>query len=451
MEQIINKKEINKKIFSMIIPITTENILQMTSGIIIMAMIGRISAEAVSAMGISNRITNLTWAVFKGVSLATTVFVAQYFGANEREKVGKTIQQSILTIVISVIMIQILILANAPTLLKFFEPSPQTLEVATQYLRIVTLGLLPWILLTTINSVLQGMGNARTPMMLTLTMNVVTIVLGYLLIFGVGVEPQGLFGAAIALIVAQTTAATIGFIILFSKKGPLHGYSWRKLLHLDKEFCMDIYRVGIPSSSEMLLWQLAGIIMTRAVLTFGETTFAAHQLGMQAESLAYMPAAGFGIATMSFVGQGLGAKDKELARAYFKSVLRIGSMMSIACTSILLLFPKFLMSLLTNDKEIILLGSYYLFVMGVIQIPQNLEKMYTGALRAAGYSKAPMFIAVAGYWGIRVPISLIVIYWFHLSIKVVWWIMAVDVFTRFVATYFTYKKIDVFENNRLNI
>jgi Na+-driven multidrug efflux pump len=83
---VYNIKEINKKILTMIFPITIENILQMVAGIVSMGMIGRIDVLAVSALGISMRITQIVWAIFKGIATGATVFVAQYYGAGERQK-----------------------------------------------------------------------------------------------------------------------------------------------------------------------------------------------------------------------------------------------------------------------------------------------------------------------------------------------------------------------------
>jgi len=66
----------------------------------------------------------------------------------------------------------------------------------------------------------------------------------------------------------------------------------------------------------------AAIILTRAILTFGETAFAAHQPGMQAESISYIPAAGFGVVSNALVGQALGSKNKEIARIYFRQIMK---------------------------------------------------------------------------------------------------------------------------------
>ena len=161
---IYNIKEINKKIFSMILPITIENILQMIAGIVSMGMVGRIDILAVSALGISMRITQVVWGLFKGIATGATVFVAQYYGAGEHKKMLTVIQQTMLSTIAVVALLEVLILIGAPAL-RIFNPDAELMQQAVVYLRLVSLGLPFLAMMLVIGGVLQGMGNARTPML----------------------------------------------------------------------------------------------------------------------------------------------------------------------------------------------------------------------------------------------------------------------------------------------
>lgn len=128
---------IRNKILSMILPITLENILQMTAGIVSMAMVGRISPLAVGAIGIGNIIFNIIWAVFKGVATGTSVFVAQSYGASNYHKLKKVSEQAFISSLIIVIIFQQLLFWNAGTVLKIFDPGPELLANGTMYLKII--------------------------------------------------------------------------------------------------------------------------------------------------------------------------------------------------------------------------------------------------------------------------------------------------------------------------
>lgn len=445
----LQKKEMNKKIFNMIVPITMENVLQMVVGLVTMALIGHISALSVSAVGVGSRIINLVWAFFKGIAVATTVFVAQYYGAGETEKLKKMIQQSILSVIIIMIVVVTLVLSFTEQMLSIFNPDPELMKMAVEFLRIAVIGLPFFMVLITMNASFQGTGNTKTPLMLSVIMNLVNISLGYTLIFGVIGEPMGIKGAAIAMATAEIVACIVGLIIMFRDEKFLKNYRNLSFFKLEIRKMLQLYKVGIPSAMETVFWQIATIILTRAILTFGATAYAAHQLGLQAESVSFMPAQGFGVAATALIGQCLGAGQKDLAKMYFKSIAKWGFIVATFGASLLLLIPTQLMTVLTNDPEIIKLGAVYLMLMGISQMPQNMEKIMTGAMRGAGYTKTPMYVAAFGLWGIRVPLSLISTYVLGFGIIPMWIIIDIDVLARFCISLYLYKKSNIYEHNRL--
>lgn len=442
-----DRKEVNKRIISMIVPITIENLLQMVAGIVSMGMIGRIDALSISALGIGIRITQIIWALFKGITTGATVFVAQYYGAGEIGKVKNVIKQTLLSSIMVVVVLQAIIYTQASKLLMVFDPQPELLGLATEYIRTVSFGLPFLAIMLVIGGVMQGMGNARVPMFITLIMNIVNIIVGYIVIFGkLGITPMGVRGAALATVASQVTAALLGLFVIFNKKGVLKGSLNRKFLSVDKRQIADVYRVGLPTSMESIFWQLAAIILTRAILTFGETAFAAHQLGLQAESISYMPAAGFGVVATALIGQALGAKDKNLARLYLKQILKGALCITTLCVIVLVGFPKVMMAALTDNKEIIELSAIYLILMGLVQFPQNTTGVLAGAMRGAGFTKVPMMVAGVGLWGVRVPLALLMTYVFKKTIIAIWIVMCVDLLFRFLVCLIYYRSKNIYES-----
>ncbi len=441
------KSDINKKIYAMIIPITIENILQMTAGLVSMGLVGRIDAIAISALGISLRLVQLVWAIYKGIATGAMIFVAHSLGANNHKKMVNVIRQGLLSIVILGCLLHLAIFILTPQLLSVFGPKPELLRAAVSYMKIASWGLPFLAIVVVVGGIFQGMGNAKLPMRVTFIMNIINIIVGYLLIFGkLGFPPLGIRGAAIAAVVSQGIAACIDLYILFNKNGLLHSYLNKKILAIDIKQVLEIYRVGIPTSLESAFWQIAAVILTRAMLTFGETAFAAYQLGLQAESISYMPGMGFGIAATAFVGQALGSRDKSLAKRYLKEIYKGGMLITSISVIILVFFPKTMMSLLTNKEELINLGAIYLILMGLVQFPQNTTSIIVGAMRGAGYTKMPMIIAGIGLWGIRVPFTLIATYLLKLSIIAIWVIIAIDMLFRFIVVLIMYKYKNIYES-----
>lgn len=420
----INVKEIRKRILSMILPITIESILQMTTGLVSMAMIGRIDAIAIGALGISTRITQIIWALFKGVTTGASVFVAQAYGANNIKKLKNVVQQTLLSTVLLVLVLQQIVFWKAPTLLSIFDPKPELMSNAIVFLKIVSWGLPFMAISLVVTGVLQGMGNAKVPMKIAFIMNMANVVFGFVFIFGnFGFPALGLRGAAIATVVAQTISALLGLIVLFNKNGVLGSMYNRSFFELDFNQILAVYKIGMPTALESIFWQLSAIILTKVILSFGEIAFAAYQLGLQAESISFMPAAGFGIAATAFIGQAIGSKNKDLGKIYLRELIIGTILITIFCASILIFLPGGVMRLLTDDYEVIKLGSIYLTIMGLVQIPQNISGVLNGALRGAGFTRVPMIVAGAGLWGVRIPFALILTYYFKLDVKAIWVVM----------------------------
>lgn len=446
----VNVKEIRKRILSMILPITIESILQMTAGFISMAMIGRIDAIAIGALGISMRITQIIWALFKGVTTGASVFVAQAFGANDTKRLKSVVQQTLLSTILLVLILQQIVFWKAPTLLSVFNPSPELMSNAVMYMRTVSWGLPFMAVMLVVAGVLQGMGNAKTPMKIAFIMNLINIAFGFIFIFGnFGFPALGLKGAAVATVIAQIISALLGLYVLFNSDGVLGSMYNRSFLKLDFNQILSVYKIGMPTALESIFWQLSAVILTKIILTFGETAFAAYQLGLQAESISYMPAAGFGIAATAFIGQAIGSRNKELGKVYLKELVKGSLLITIVCAGILVFLPNGVMRLLTDDYSVIKIGSVYLFIMGLVQIPQNISGVLNGALRGAGFTRVPMIVAGAGLWGIRIPFAFILTYYFKFDVMAIWIVMGIDLIFRFILSLTIYKTKDIYQQELL--
>ena len=444
----MEKKQIRKKIYSMIFPIILENVLQLAVGIISMGMIGRISVTAVSAQGVSSLLVGIIWSLFKGISVAATVLIAKAYGAKDNEKLKKVGQQTLLSLWILSVVLQQLVFWKAETLLLVFNPKASILNDAVKYLKILSFGFPFSATMLCVTGILQGKGNAKTPMLIALIMNITNICLSYTFIFGhFGFQPMGLVGAAMALVLSQGVGAGCGLFVLFAREGVLQRTFNRSFFKLDFSELKVIFRIGIPTGLESIFWQLSSIVLSRVILSFGEVAFAAHQLGLQAEAISEMPALGFGVAATAFTGQSLGAMNKKLGKEYIWEIGK-GAMLVISIgTTILIFFPHVAMRLLTDNQEVIKLGAIYLRLMGLVQIPQNLQRVFTGALKGAGYTRIPMLIAGIGLWGIRIPFALLLTKYFNLSIIAIWVVICVDQTFRFILSYILYKRKGIFKED----
>jgi len=201
---------------------------------------------------------------------------------------------------------------------------------------------------------------------------------------------------------------------------------------------------------ETVFWQVSAIILSKVILFYGNQAFAAYQLGIQAEEITEMPAIGFSTASTTLAARAIGMQDEELRKVYFKEQLKVGVFIS-SITSVLLIFlPRFFMTLMTDKPELQAIGVVYVFVMGFIQIPQNLSRIYNGTIRAMGYKNAPMLVAGFGIWIVRIPLCMLAAYVLRLPLTIIWIIIAMDQVSRFLLSVGLYYRINKKREQTMN-
>lgn len=429
-----SRKEIRKEIFALILPIIMENVFQVSASLVTVAMIGRLSPLDISAQGIVMRITETLNSLFRGVAIGSTVYIAKAYGAKSMDQCFKVFKQTLISAVPMAILFGSVLFALPTQFLRILTDSSELLTVGAGYMRLTVMGLPFVAIMALVTSAFQGHSNTKTPMMIAMLVNISNIVLGYILIFGVGgIGGFGIYGAA-ALTMAQAIGAITGLVLLF--KGPYKVFSAEqlkeKIFHYDWKCIKDVYSTGIPAAIENFFWQFSAIIMSRAILTYGEVSFSAYQIGLQAESISGMATFGFGVAATTLSAKAIGMRDADLFRSYFKEDVWLCTVISIFTSLSLILMPGIFMSMMTNNADIQKIGIVYVFIMGFIQIPQNLSGILSKTLLASGYKNTPMIVSFVGIWLIRIPLALLVTYVLKWDVFFIWLCIALDQIARFI-------------------
>ncbi len=434
----ISTAQMRAKIFAMVWPATIESVLQMMVGIVSSAMLGRVGALTVGAVGLGNRITRLVWGIFAAIGTGTTVMVARSVGARDRDAAGRYAEQAFMlamTLVLSLTLVMFFFARGL--IIALYHTSGELLEVGSLYLRIVVWGIPFMAVMQVTGAIMRGAGNTKVPMQIATVINLVNVVLSYALIFGkFGFPALGIVGAAWSANIAQAVGAVLALYIMLHRqvdiRFKLKGFRFRW------EEAKAVLGIGLPTSVENLTMQFGQIMLTSLVVSFGTIPLAAHQQGLTAESLSYMPAVGFGIAATAFVGQSMGAGSVALAQRYVKELAKWSIIMTACTASFLVFTPRLVFSLLSNEAAVINLGAYYLMLMGIAQIPQQMSGVLNGALRGSGDTKAPMVIAFLGLWCIRLPLSFFFSRNLGMGIMGVWIAMTIDLYFRFSLSLWRY-------------
>lgn len=262
--------------------------------------------------------------------------------------------------------------------------------------------------------------------------NILHIAIAYPLIYGHwGFPTFGVKGAALAVGIAEAIGS---FYLLFR---------CRTILKPSNRFRLDlihtIWQVGAPVSGERIVQQAGILLYTKIVLIYGTVSYAAHQVGLSIESLSFLPGYGFAIAAATMVGQSIGAGKYTRAKLENWEANRLATFIMSAMGVVFFFFPYVLLRAFTNDEAVIDLGTVFLKIVALLQVPLALTMVLAGSLRGAGDTRFIMIATTVGMWGVRIPIAFIAGYWLSLGVFYVWLAMIADWTLRMVLMLWRYR------------
>lgn len=425
------KGKLRNTVLLLALPVVARMFLQMLVGLVDLAMVGRISPAAISAVGLGNQVFILSTAILNAFTVGTTALVARMTGAGEQDRAKEYARQSLVVTFAAGIILGALVFFSAERIMTLLmiaaeDPDPEIIRLGAQYLRIVGAAEPLTFTMMTSYAVMQGVGNMKAPLYIMGFANVLNVVFDYLLIFGVGFFPQwGVAGAALATAGSQCLAAILALILLFSRSSPLH-------LRLTESFrpraarIREIMDIGLPSAGEQLVRSTGQFVFSMLVAGLGSVAIAANQIITKAISMSFMPGMGFGHAATTLIGYNLGARQPKLAKDSGYMAAKLAAVFMSLVGMLFFFFSYQLAGLFTEDAAVRLAAGECLQIMAFSQPFLAYVMVLAGALRGAGDTKYVMVVTLIGTWGSRVVMGWFLGIFLGLGLKGVWLAMILD-------------------------
>ncbi|MEM7332445.1 MAG: MATE family efflux transporter [Chloroflexota bacterium] len=413
-------------------PVVLTNLLQTSVSVVDTFMVGRLGPISIAAVGMGNTLRLLVFVLLLSVSAGGMSLIAQAKGARDPQRMSVVARQSITSGVMLSLILTILGYTLSRPILQLINQGgdPLAVDLATSYLQILFLGTPLIVLNIIIDRLMQGAGDTVTPLILNSGLNLFNILFNYLMMFGVGPFPElGLDGAAVGTLIARGIGLTIGLSILYSGRNVVKitaGTYWP-----NSQLIRDILTIGVPSGIQGVFRNgsrllTIGIITSTEVATYG---VAALAIGVQVESLAFMPVLGINVAATSLVGQSLGKWQTEEAwrRGNTSMVLGIGLMILLATPMII--FAPQIINLFDPSAQPILAeaGTAYLRINTVVLPFNAISMVANGAMRGAGDSMPGMIGTIAFRAVTAVALAYLLAFPLGFGSNGVWWALAISV------------------------
>ena len=423
-----------------------QNAIGGLQGIIDHAMVGHyVGFTGNAAIGVSWQIFLVVIVFISSLFTGMAVLVARFAGANQHDKVNRTVYQAFLTaVVLAVGVMAPLGYVLSPYLLEIVHATPAVRAEALPFLRtmfVFSIGMLMFFML---GGALRAAGDARTPLRLGVALTVLNIALNVMLIPGYGPIPAfGVRGAAIGTSTASALVSGIGFWLLL--RGRLivsfpAGMSWRP----DWSIIRSLFRFGLPAGVQGVAMNLAGVALLRFIgsLEHSAEAQAAYAVGYaELFSLITWTSVGLMGAAGAIAGQNLGAGRPDRTMRAVAIAARIGLGVAACVSAMFLLIPEQLLAIFgLTDPVVVSLGKQLLRYLSVSGFFITVALTYTGGLQGTGDTRSPLYITLVSQ--VVVPIGLCATLQAtgHLQPSGVWTAILLGHLTRCVLTVTRFKQ-----------
>ncbi len=397
-------------------------------GLSSMLMVGRLGANAVGAVGLAMQILGAVRAGIAAVGTGTVALVARYIGASDRDSAEEVLKQSVVFGVLVSTIIAIPVIIFAHPLMKLFQVKGEMAEMGARYLQVVMLSEPFQGIFLMCASALRGAGDTRTPLWIGGIIDVLAIFLNYVLIFGkLGFPVLGVDGSAVATLLAIAFGGILFFYAL-SIEGMVLNVRWKGLWP-DFGLGRRILSVGNPAAIEQLLIQFGFVAYVGFIARYGPKEIAAYFIGVRILALSFLPGFGFSAASATLVGQGLGAGDPKFSRRAGWESTGMAIVLMTAMGLLFIVFAHQIAALFIDDKQVIGYTVQFMYALAAAQPLMAVDWTITGALRGAGDSRFPLYGSLAGFYGMRLFLTILI--WYHGgNIIWIWWSLLADYVVR---------------------
>lgn len=407
-------------------PVMAGMILQCLLSTVDIYFVSRLGTTAAAAVSLGNSVAGVIFFFSTLVSAGTIALVARSSGQGDRQAIREVCGVSFsLSAVIGLVVSATCMLAATPIIRFMFNPDPEVLELARQFLVVLFGGTVLVFVNSSLRTSIQAVGDTMTPLYVFGLANVINAVLNPLFIFRLGL---GIRGSAVATVIATALSflAINGVLIhrIYDGKPSLFLAS----LGLSLRMALRVLRIGGWACLQQVARPLTGMLMFRLVTeTGGRAGTAAFGIGGQLFNYIFIFLVGLSTGLSILVGQSLGRGDRTACDALIRKGMRL-AWINVALFAIpFLLLPGTVMGFFISDPAVIAAGISYLRIVyfGVVFVVYI--TIYGGVFQGAGDTFPPMVASLLANALVKLALAYLLAKPLGMGIHGVWVAIAVSV------------------------
>ena len=420
------------------VPMLIGNLFQQLYNLVDSVIVGQfVGSDALAAIGATNSVTFLFFALCNGIGSGGGIIASQLFGRGNDSEVKSCIVNTGYVMTVFPVMVGVVAYFLSAPVLRLLDTPSAIMGDAISYMRIMCIGIFFVSLYNYASSMLRALGDAKTPLLFLVVSCLLNTALDYLFVY---VFQMGVGGAGVATVISQFVSGIS--CLLFAVKKNKYFKLKRADLRFDRNVSARVLKLGIPLSMQFSLIAISCMALQKVVNSFGEITVAAFTATSRIEQIIHQPYQTLGAALSTYTGQNYGANKMDRVKTGFRKSLLLMVIFSLAMLPVMQIFGEDIIRIFVKKEEVIVMGakalritSFFYAMLGLIYVVRGVLNglgdsffaMLNGIVEVIGRFIVPVMlvgIPVFGLWGI---------WW---SVGVVWSLSGVTAVMR----YWQYKR-----------
>lgn len=430
------------------IPIMIQNLISTLVNMSDTVMLGYVSQTAMSASSLANNFTFVLFCLYFGMSAATSVLCAQYWGKGDKTTVEKIVGLAFKLSVVTSVLFFAVSFFGARYVMYIFSDNPETIELGIKYLRVVSCTYLFMGISQVYTSALRSVGKVVFPSVTCVVSLIVNVFLNATFIFGwFGMPKLGIIGVALGTVTARVVEAVMS--IMYSLiKGDVRiriKYIFGKSGVLFKDFL----KIGLPAVANDVVWGLAASAFAAILGHIGDDMVAANAVAVMVVNVGAIACRGFANATTIVISTELGKNNIEQAKIYGGRMLRLTIAVSLIGGVVMLIIRPFMIQYYSDkltETALSYLGTIMIMTIWRLVGEGINTCLICGCFRGGGDSKYGMIMDTVYMWGVAVPLMALAAFVFKLHPLWVYFIMSMDEFGKMPFVFHHYLKFKWMKN-----
>ncbi|MBR5130951.1 MAG: MATE family efflux transporter [Alistipes sp.] len=415
-----------KRLLHLAAPVVLAQAGQLTTQFADTAMVGNYGGEdavPLAAVSLGSSLFLLIYLAAMGFAMSITPLVGEHYARNDRRMVGHLFQNGIAYSLIIGVISTIIALALRPfigVLGVWMSSSGDDVtavtDMALPYYDMLVWSIMPLMIFLAVKQFLEGIGNTKVAMWITLVGNFLNIVLNWVFIFGkCGFEAMGAEGAGLATLIARVVQMLLIIAHFFLSRRLRIYRSFFSSEALSRKLMRRCVAIGFPISFQMVLESAAFILTSILALSFGAAASGAMQVSFSIANIAWMITVAIGSASTIVVSHIYGSKDRKHLRPMVTATYHLGLLWATLMAFMFVLLRTELVGIFTDNVEVMAISANLLILIAIYQFSDSVQGLSISMLRGLQDVKIIMPIVLCSYLILNIPLGALLAYQFDLQ------------------------------------